>query len=370
MKVIKLKSDQPEFNYKLITVAREHRGMGQKELAEKSGIDQGNISRIESGKQIPFKDTMEGIAKALNYRIDFFKQKSEVINFENSFYRRRFKIPKKDLLKAEACINVLKVNFDALLRMVDLVEPNYLKFDLETGETPQDCARKLREYWQLPHGYVPNLTELLERNGIVVIETDFEGIEKIDGFSIITENNVPIIFINKNLPADRYRLTLAHELGHIVLHLSYAISVLQLILEKRDVEEEAWAFAEEFMMPEREIKPDLMDVTIESLKEQKKYWQISMAALIMRAKKLGVISPNQYRWLWQKMIELGYKKEEPLEPEKEKPTILKDLIDTHLEDLEFDEKELAEFLGMKLEEFALKFLKDRPNLKVSFKGKT
>ncbi|MCH8052542.1 MAG: ImmA/IrrE family metallo-endopeptidase [Planctomycetes bacterium] len=27
-----------------------------------------------------------------------------------------------------------------------------------------------------------------------------------------------MIFINPNLPADRWRLTLAYELGHIVLH--------------------------------------------------------------------------------------------------------------------------------------------------------
>ncbi|HXA01897.1 MAG TPA: ImmA/IrrE family metallo-endopeptidase [Cytophagaceae bacterium] len=364
MKIIKLKQDLPEFNHKLIAVAREQRGLGQKELAEKVEIDQGNISRIESGKQIPMKDTMEKIAKALNYNLEFFKQKSQVIDFESSFYRRRLKIPKKDLLKAEANINISKVNLDALLRMVELPEPDYLKFDLSEGGTVPDCAIKLREYWKLPQGYVANLTQILEKNGIVVISIDFEGVN-IDGHAIVTEDNIPVIFINRNIPADRYRLTLAHELGHLALHVGKEIS------EERDVEKEAFLFAGEFMMPEKEIKPDLSDVSLESLKELKKYWKISMGALIKRASDLKVISDNQYKYLWQQMVKLGYKKREPeeLDFDKEEPSIIRQLVDAHIDELEFKEKELAEFLGMKHEEFSLKYLADRAKLKKSRGGK-
>lgn len=365
MKIVKLKNDQPEFNHRLIEVAREQRGLGQKELAEKIGIDQGNISRIERGMQVPMKETMEKIAKALDYKLDFFRQQSEVIDFSTSFYRRRLKIGKKELAKAEAGINVSKINLDALLKMVELPEPNYPTFDLSKEGTPEEAAIRLRKYWQFPHGYVSNLTQILEKNGIVVINMDFEGVN-IDGHAIVTENNVPIIFINRDIPSDRYRLTLAHELGHLVLHVGKEIA------EERDVEKEAFLFAGELMMPEREIKPDLADVSIESLKELKKYWKISMGALIKRAQDLKVITDNQYKYLWQQMVKLGYKKREPVELdfEKEQPSIIKQLIDAHLDDLEFKEKELADFLGLKHEEFALKYLADRIRLKKSRGGKT
>lgn len=356
MKIIKLKTSvQPEFNHKLIAIAREQRGIGQSELAEKVGIDQGNISRIERGIQNPTPETMEKIADALNYSVSFFRQESPVLEFENSYYRRKLKIPKKDLLKAEANINISKINLDALLQMVELPPPNYLQFDLsKTSITPGQCAIELRKHWQLSNGYIPNLTQLLEKNGIVVVNIDFEEVE-IDGHAVVTENNIPIIFINNNISADRYRLTLAHELGHLVLHIGKDIP------KERDVEEEAFLFAGEFMMPEREIKSELMEVTIERLMLHKRYWKISMAALLKRARVLEMISENQYKYLWQQMTHLGYKRVEPAELDfpKEQPSIIRQLIDAHLDELDYKESDLAEFLGLRFSEFEQRFLSER-----------
>lgn len=364
MKIIKLKEQnkEPEYNFDLIAAAREQRGIGQKELAEMIGIDQGNISRIERGLQVPMKETMEKIAKALDYTIDFFKHPYKVISFESSYYRRRLKMPKKELLKAEGNINISKVSLDALLQLVELPEPNYIKCDIEKEGKPEDCARKLKTHWQMPDGYVSNLTSILEKNGIVVINMDFEGVE-IDGHAIVTENNVPIIFVNRDIPSDRYRLTLAHELGHLVLHVGKEIS------EERNVEEEAFLFAGELLMPEREIKYDLTEVSIEKLMDLKKYWKVSMGALLKRSHVLGVVTDNQYKYLWQQMSKMGYRKREPEELDfaKEQPGIVKQLVDAHLDELEYSEEELADFLGLKFHEFSKKFLSER--LRVS-KGRS
>ena len=50
---------------KMILDARIERGMTQKQLAEKSGIRQSNISRIESGAAIPTLQTLNAIAAAV-----------------------------------------------------------------------------------------------------------------------------------------------------------------------------------------------------------------------------------------------------------------------------------------------------------------
>ena len=47
----------------------------------------------------------------------------------------------------------------------------------------------------------------------MVIETDFSNLD-IDGVTMRTSNLPPCIFISKDIPADRQRFTLAHELGH------------------------------------------------------------------------------------------------------------------------------------------------------------
>jgi transcriptional regulator with XRE-family HTH domain len=50
---------------------RNERGISQVQLAEKTGLRQQNISRIESGKYSTGLDILAKIAEALNCRIDF-----------------------------------------------------------------------------------------------------------------------------------------------------------------------------------------------------------------------------------------------------------------------------------------------------------
>jgi ribosome-binding protein aMBF1 (putative translation factor) len=45
---------------------REHQGLTQADLAERSGIDQGDISRIERGSTSPTARTLQRIAEALD----------------------------------------------------------------------------------------------------------------------------------------------------------------------------------------------------------------------------------------------------------------------------------------------------------------
>jgi len=54
----------------------------------------------------------------------------------------------------------------------------------------------------------------------------------------------PLFFFNRDLPPDRIRLTLAHELGQY----SYAQH------STPEAEEQAYAFAAEFLVPEDELK--------------------------------------------------------------------------------------------------------------------
>ncbi|PHU33632.1 helix-turn-helix domain-containing protein [Pseudobutyrivibrio ruminis] len=60
--------DSLELEYQIQAVlmqARIDADMTQAELAEKSGVRQSNISRIESGAVLPRLDTLEALAKAM-----------------------------------------------------------------------------------------------------------------------------------------------------------------------------------------------------------------------------------------------------------------------------------------------------------------
>lgn len=54
-----------------IAQLRRERGITQQELAERTGMQQGNIARIEAGKYSARFDTLQIIAEAMGLTVDF-----------------------------------------------------------------------------------------------------------------------------------------------------------------------------------------------------------------------------------------------------------------------------------------------------------
>jgi Zn-dependent peptidase ImmA (M78 family)/DNA-binding XRE family transcriptional regulator len=339
-------------NYRMVTLARESRGLSQKELSELLEIKQGTLSKIENGLQGVSDELKIKLSEVLAYPFSFFEQEEHAEDFSLYHYRRKLKLPKKELEICEAQMKIVVLNIAKLLTNVNLPESN-LPLDLDKTDSPEECANILREIWGIPPGRIDDLTKVLEDHGFLIVNMDFET-KGIDGIGILTEKNNAIIFMDKSLPSDRYRLSLPHEVFHILKHVRKSISA------DRDVEKEAFLFAGALLMPEKEIKKDLEKLTLEKLADLKRYWKVSMGAIIMRAKALGCLSQDQYEYLWRKMNKEGYKKKEPTELDfpKEQPMLLKEIIDTYLNDpeLHYSEQELAAFLNLQPDEFYLKYL--------------
>src|SRR5437588_10942690 len=105
------------------------------------------------------------------------------------------------------------------------------------------------------------------------------------------------------MPPDPERYSLAHELGHLVGHSA----------PHPTMEEEANRFASEFLMPAADIRASLHDITIPRLAALKRYWKVSMAALLRRAYELGTINERRYRFMNIQLSKAGYKMREPIE---------------------------------------------------------
>jgi hypothetical protein len=107
----------------------------------------------------------------------------------------------------------------------------------------------------------------------------------------------------------------------------------------------------EFLMPEVEIRPYLTKINIEVLANLKRYWKVSMQAILMRANTLKMITQNQYRYLWTEMSKMGYKKNEPIEIPQEQPTLLREVVNVYLKDYEYSDNELKALLYLDDEEY-------------------
>ena len=339
-----------DFNGKMITLARESRALTQSELAEKLRCEPSTLCKVEYGS-LPAKDVfVSDLVSILNYPIHFFHQEFSIAP-PNIHYRKHLSLPAKIVRKADAIMNIYRANIDKMLKSIEYISPAIPSVDEYKYDMPRKVAMFMRSYWKVPSGPINDLVALVERFGIMVIMLDYET-DKIDGRSMTTESGHPIIFLNKHMAGERQRLTLAHELGHIIMHMKTIPTFA------RDEEAEAFEFASEFLMPGDEIKHQLPSkVTIEKLFDLKRIWKVSVAALIMSAEKLGRITNNQSRYLWMQYSKGGYRKSgEPIPISIDRPTIVERLIQIFSDGNKFSKSEMAQLFCLNESEYDEKYI--------------
>lgn len=312
--------------------------MSQTALAGELDVKQPTVSKLENG-ELPFsEEIVQKLAEVLKYPESLFYEQLDFRQLPLEFYRRRVKVSAATLKAIRARVNFERMRVRRLLLGAEVPEFRVLHPDPnQDPDAPAEAARRLRIHWNVPPGPVANLIRLVEDAGILVIPFDF-GSDQVDGLSLYSPKDglPPIIFYNPNCPGDRLRLTLGHELAHVVLHHHLAIPD-----EDADTEKQAFAFAAEFLMPEEDIRSQLTNLTLQKLAALKAYWKVSIAALIMHAHRLGKITDRQRTYLFSQMSRLGYRKKEPVEIPREKPTLIAELIDYYLSDLQFSEGRLG-----------------------------
>jgi Zn-dependent peptidase ImmA (M78 family) len=329
----------------MIILARESRRLTQKELAQKLNISPAQLSRIEVGLRTIQKEQLAVLSNVLGYPTSLFMQQQPIYGLGISeFYHRKHKdVSEKLLNQIYAKIHLRLREIEKLIKEVDIGKVGIRPIQLDdfNGDAAE-VARLIRVSWSLPHGPVRNLVEITENAGGIVIPFDF-GTNRIDAVSHWNNNGMPpIFFINAYSPMDRLRFTICHELGHVIMHRSV----------DPDMEQQADKFASEFLMPAIDIKPYLIDISLAKLADLKRYWKVSMAALLKRAADLEVITPRKARSLWVELGKAGYRKREPLELDlpRESPSLLSEIVKAYTDDMDYSVSELARMLSLTGEE--------------------
>ncbi len=353
------------FNAGLLRIARQARGWSQAELSRQSGISQAKLSKLENGLTSPADDAIHCIAEVLKFPVSFFYQEDRIAGLPVSvhpLYRKKASIGKKPLEKLEALLNIQLLHLRRLFAAIEF-EPELVLPKLEVddyGDDPERIAQLVRQTWLAPSGPIIDLVGWVERAGCIVIHCDLAGLS-VDGITMQMSDMPPCIFLNRNQPADRQRFSLAHELGHIVMHKAPSPTM----------EEEANAFAAALLMPAREIGSYLnRRLTIQRLAALKPAWKVSMAALLFRAKTIGAITANQSQYLWRQMTKMGYRQVEPPELDfaAEEPSIHPEIISVHIQNLGYDMNDLCAALHSFEDDVRrmhpLPARVDRPNLRL------
>ncbi len=323
-------------NREMLILARESRELTQRELAERIGIRQSKVSKFEAGFLIPTDDELRRLSSVLDYPLQFFEWGDRVYGFaSHEMFHRIRQVPAKTLAMIHAQMNVRRMQVERLLRSVEIDGEGFRHIDPDEFDgNIQEIARAVRASWHLPPGPVRNLTQSIESAGAIVIPHDFKT-RLIDAVSQWIPGLPPMMLVNTTFPMDRLRYTIAHEVGHLIMHRTIG----------PDAENEANTFAAELLLPSDNVKPDLFNLSLPVMASLKEYWGVSMAAILKRAGDLGCITPRHARTLWMEMSKLGYRRHEPGTVPTERPALIYELLRVHQDSLDYSLEDLAEILA-------------------------
>lgn len=305
-----------------IEQARKLSGFTQIKLASIVGVNQSAIAQYEKEICAPSEDTIKDIALATGFQPSFFKQPQSITLPKGSLsYRALRSVPAKEEDNAYQYAKLLYEHINQMSQVIALPPVNI--FALK--EKPSKAAQLTRVALGLsPDMPINNLINSLEINGVVVLSLPML-LQKLDAFSIWVElqGKRPLIITSLGKPGDRLRFSLAHELGHLVLHYPPQNSV-------KTMEKEANAFAAEFLMPMQAMMSEFMKpVSLFSIAKLKPKWGVSMQALIYRARDLKIITERQAIYLFSQMSIHGWRKGEPsnLDVKIETPQLVRKMME-------------------------------------------
>lgn len=311
-----------------LKLARRRAGLSLRGLADAidHAVSAQAIGRYERGEMLPGSATALKLAKALGVPLSYLFSPSE-IRLEGVEFRKTAATRTQERAMVEAAV---LDSLDRYLLVEDLLEigshvwdkPAGAPFEVAELDDAEATAESIRKAWNLGGDAIPNVTELLEEHGIKVLRLDFPL--SVDGLTCRVarpgREKVPVIVGSVAKSVERRRFTLAHELGHMVMAVTGALSE----------EAACQRFASALLMPREallfEVGQRRHAFGYAEIIEIKRMYRVSAAALIVRLRDLGVITDETLQRVFRGIGHTWRKAEpEPL-PENEEPRRFQRLV--------------------------------------------
>jgi Zn-dependent peptidase ImmA (M78 family)/transcriptional regulator with XRE-family HTH domain len=295
-------------------------GLGQLELADHAGLASGAISMLENGRAAVDANAIDSLAAALGCEPWYLTTDQPEPVATKPQLRAYADAPSRFVDRAIAD-SITAVQF--ILQMDLPAVPDTLPLfdgDLNDDAEIERFAGVVRAQAALqPDDVVGNAIRAAERLGCVVLPLDSElgrhlGLSmRVDGRPVIRVSR-PSDDLDHHVPGDRQRFTVAHELGHLVLHQASRPPVTAI--EATRAEKQAHRFAGAFLAPADAVMADLERfggrVTLGTLAQLKEVWGVSIKSLVVRFQHLNIVSDEQARSLYKQISARRWNKEEPV----------------------------------------------------------
>jgi len=278
--------------------ARVLRKIKSMELAAAAGTTGSTLTRWEQAETVTIESrTLESIGKAVSFPTAFFQQPPSPPVDERDL---RFRAPKTTLKREKEHLIQFARMAEELLRWVDQKQqlPPVTLPRLDPDQDLDDATRQARTALGVPaEKPIPMLTLAVERTGVPIIRRPTRSnadpatnIEKHLGYTAWAGEfwQRPVIITRGVQSWERTRWTIAHEVGHAVLHRTAVVT------ERESAEAVANSFANELLAPIDVLRPELPKmITLFSLIDAKAKWGLSIGALIKHLHSSRVIDDRR-----------------------------------------------------------------------------
>jgi Zn-dependent peptidase ImmA (M78 family)/DNA-binding XRE family transcriptional regulator len=300
--------------------ARELRGWTQTALAQQVGVHQSAIAQFETGRIQPSPAVLDAISRATGFPPAFFTRPSGLpLPLGSLRFRARAAMTARQHRQAWWYAQTL---YELMASMAAQTEYPASHVPRMTGD-PVAAAQRTREVLGLPPDRpIGPLIRTLERSGVWVLAIPVP-LPRRDACSAWAggDGATPVLVVAATTAGDRRRFSVAHELGHLVLH--QVPEGAPHVLERQ-----ADAFAEAFLLPVAAMREVLVPpITLTTLADLKARWGVSLQALIRRALTLEIIPHSQYRSLSAQLGARGWRTREPVAVSVERPRALRQLAE-------------------------------------------
>ncbi len=309
------------FDGRRLTLARQLAGLRKNALAAQIDKSPTAVAAYERNSKRPAPATVAQLCLTLGVDPSFFLPGAQRPEAGSSVPHFRSLRSTSQLVRDQAfAYGLVATDVGAALeRHVEFPNPDIprLSVDVEDEQTdlPEQAARLLRKHWDIPTGPIGHLVRMTENRGVLVVYSPSQT-AAVDAYSFETDNRPTVVLNPTKNDYFRQRFDVAHELGHLVMHVDSEPG-------DRITENQANRFAAEFLMPSDEMR-DLLPSKADwrTLGALKADWNVSLQALLYRSRHLGVMSDVTYRNAVLYLSSKGWRRREPgVMPVTEQPSL-------------------------------------------------
>jgi Zn-dependent peptidase ImmA (M78 family)/transcriptional regulator with XRE-family HTH domain len=325
----------PGFVGEKLVEARQARGLTQIGLADLIGVTNSQVSKYEKEDQAPSPEAFEKIYTVLNIPSGYFlKERKRAVDKTSSFFYRSMQSKTKtQRLRAQSKFIWLQDIYAFSWKYVNFPKANIPKIDLPNNidkisfDLIEEVAEYLRNYWSLSDSPISNISRVIENNGIILGSYNLDC-DEIEAFSQMSFDKPHIIFGNGRRSSVGTRFSVAHELGHLILHQNLPNGYLENKVVFKKIENQAHHFARAFLFPRVSFRREVVRADIDVFRILKGRWKMAISAMIFRALDLGLMDDDDAKKMRVSISRRGWRTSEPLDDviPYELPELLKDAL--------------------------------------------